>query len=144
MVQVQTSTILLLEDNADDKMLVSRAIKKTGKPIELHHAFDGAEGIERLTQLAENGEYPHPGMILSDLKMPKLTGLEVLRWVRSQPWGREVPFVVLTSSDEVNDIEAVMSAGATAYIQKPLDYDEYIETICDLEKYWDPNPATLA
>lgn len=136
-VQVQISTILLLEDNADDKMLVTRAIKKTGKPIELHHAYDGAEGIECLAKLAQNGEYPQPGMILSDLKMPKMTGLEVLCWVRSQPWGANVPFVVLTSSDEAHDIEAVMAAGATAYIQKPLDYQDYIAAIAALHKYWE-------
>jgi CheY-like chemotaxis protein len=88
-VQVQISTILLLEDNADDKMLVTRAIKKTGKPIELHYAYDGAEGIECLAKLAQNGEYPQPGMILSDLKMPKMTGLDF--WVQTAMVNRRSP-----------------------------------------------------
>jgi len=142
--------ILLVEDNCDDEVLTVRALKK-------HNLLNGLvvahDGVEALDYLFGSGIYAgrdldvQPGVILLDLKLPKLDGLEVLRRLRSDERTRRLPVVVLTSSKEQQDLLQSYGLGANSYIRKPVDFNEFMETMRQLGVYWlglnePPPPAT--
>jgi CheY-like chemotaxis protein len=132
-------TILLVEDNADDEELTIRALKKNNVTNRLVVARDG---VQALDYLFGTGEYAGrdvaklPGLVLLDLKLPKLDGLEVLRRLRADDRTRRMPVVVLTSSKEEQDVIKSYDLGANSYIRKPVDFNQFAEAVRQLGLYW--------
>lgn len=124
--------ILLVEDNPDDRDLTLRALRKNRIGNRVEVAEDGAEALEILFQAG--GRLPQ--VVLLDLKLPKVDGLEVLRAVRARPETRHVPIVVLTSSDEESDLVSSYDLGANSYIRKPVDFEQFLEAVRILGLYW--------
>jgi CheY-like chemotaxis protein len=131
--------ILLVEDNPDDVALTLRALKKNHIANEVVVARDGEEALEYLTATGRHAGRTVavlPQVILLDLKLPKLGGLEVLRAIRANPQTRLLPVVVLTSSSEEPDIIASYDLGANSYIRKPVDFNQFLEAVRQLGLYW--------
>ncbi len=132
-----TNVILLVEDNPDDEALTLRALKKAQLLNEVIVARDGVEALDYLM-----GTGPHEGtpltpqVVLLDLKLPKVDGLEVLRRVRADPRTRRQPIVVLTSSKEDNDLVESYELGANSYVRKPVDFNQFVEAVNHLGLYW--------
>jgi two-component system response regulator len=129
--------ILLVEDNAADVELTLHALSKEHLANRIRVARDGEEALDYL--FLPNGEgvlRPLPILILLDLKLPKVNGLEVLRKVKADPRTKSVPVVILTSSREERDIIEGYALGVNSYIQKPLDFVQFRDTIRQLGKYW--------
>jgi len=129
---VEPKTILLIEDNADDEQLTLRAMRQSEIPNIIRVARDGVEALDFL--FGANGSLPD--LILMDLKLPKVSGLEVLQRIRQEPRTQRLPIVVLTSSDEERDILESYKLGANSYVRKPVDFDEFIEAVRQLGLYW--------
>ena len=138
MAPVETKTILLVEDNPDDETLTLRTLRKHQTPCEITIAHDGVEALDHLFATGScAGRQPLvPHLILLDLKLPKLDGLEVLRRLRSNPLTRMLPVVVFTSSNEAHDIAESYSLGANSYIRKPVDYSHFSEAVRLIGTYW--------
>lgn len=128
-------TILLIEDNPSDIDLTKRAFEKNRIGNELIILEDGQEALDYLFN-SENGLKNQPILILLDLKLPKIDGIEVLRWIRSDSRTKRLPVVILTSSKEDEDIAACYDYGANSYIRKPIDFAQFAETIRTLGMYW--------
>ena len=125
--------ILLVEDNPDDEALTIRAFRKNNILNEVKVARDGQEALDRLL---ENRGDPLPQIVLLDLKLPKIDGLEVLRRMRQHERTRLVPVVILTSSREESDLRNGYRLGANSYIRKPVDYDQFSSVVRELGLYW--------
>ena len=131
--------ILLVEDNPDDEALTVRALKKNNILNEVAVVRDGVEALDYLF-----GEGSHAGrdisvvpqVILLDLKLPKLDGLGVLRRLRSDPRTKLLPVVLLTSSNEEEDLAMGYGLGANSYVRKPVDFDQFKDAIRQLSLYW--------
>lgn len=130
---IEPKTILLVEDNADDEQLTLRAMRQSDIPNIIRVARDGAEAIEFLYS-ETTGRLPD--LVLLDLKLPKVSGLEVLQRIRSEDKTRALPVVILTSSDEERDIVKSYNLGANSYIRKPVNFDEFIDAVRQLGLYW--------
>ena len=126
--------IILVEDNPVDIDLMMRALKKHNFGNTIEVARDGQEMLDWIPRW-EQGE-PLPCVILLDLKLPKISGLEVLRQLRQHHLGNSIPVVVLTSSREDRDIETAYSLHANSYIVKPVNFDKFIEVTRQIELYW--------
>jgi CheY-like chemotaxis protein len=131
--------ILLVEDDPNDILLMGHAITRA----ELEHAVsvvrDGEEAIAFLAAHSADpprDRAPLPRLILLDLKLPKKSGFDVLRWLRTQPRLRPIPVVVLTSSNERADVERAYELGANSYIVKPTGFNQLLETVRMLKLYW--------
>lgn len=132
-------SILLVEDNPDDVELTLRALKKNNIANEVIVARDGEEALEYLTATGKYAGRPAadlPQIVLLDLKLPKVGGLEVLRAMRADPHTRLLPVVVLTSSSEEGDVIASYDLGANSYIRKPVDFNQFQEAVRQLGLYW--------
>ena len=124
--------ILLVEDDPDHELLTIRALKKSNIANDIHVARDGAEAIEILF-----GDSPiKPQVVLLDLKLPKVEGLEVLRRIRETKETRMLPVVVLTSSDEERDVVRSYQLGVNSYIRKPVNFNDFAEATRQLGMYW--------
>ena len=135
----QKRTILLVEDNAMDEELTLRTLTKHNMANEVVVARDGAEALDYLLCTGPHaGRDPTdvPQVVLLDLKLPKVDGLEVLRRMRADERTRVVPVVVLTSSDEERDLIDSYRLGANSYIRKPVDFGEFSEAVGQLGLYW--------
>ena len=131
--------ILLVEDNPDDEALTLRAFKKNNILDEVVAARDGAEALDYLFgegSYAGRDTSVMPELILLDLKLPKMDGLEVLKHIRADERTRLLPVVILTSSREEQDIINGYSLGANSYIRKPVDFAQFTEAIRQLGMYW--------
>lgn len=131
--------VLLVEDNPDDVQLTRRAFRKCHVPLRLEVAEDGVEALDYLHCTGPwEGRCPDvdPEVVLLDLKLPRINGLEVLRKIRADPRTKHLPVVVLTSSKEEEDIFQGYDLGANSYIRKPVDFDEFVEAISRLGIYW--------
>ncbi len=132
-------TLLLVEDNQDDEALTIRALKKSNVLNEIIVAHDGEEAVD---YLLGKGPYKDrdtsimPELIILDLKLPKIDGLEVLRQIRSNEKTKLLPVVILTSSNEEKDLIESYSLGANSYIQKPVDFEQFIKAAEQLKLYW--------
>ena len=123
--------ILLVEDNADDEMLTQRALQKHNISNEVVVARDGAEALEYLAKADAL-----PELVLLDLKLPKIDGLEVLKRLRAAERTRLLPVVILTSSREENDVVTGYRLGANSYVRKPVDFEHFLEAVRQLGLYW--------
>jgi two-component system response regulator len=131
--------ILLIEDNPSDVALTERALKKNNITNRLVVAHDGQEGLDYLFGTgawAGHEDLKLPVLVLLDLKLPRLDGLEVLRQIRADPRTHRVPVVILTSSREDQDIAAGYDLGVNSYIRKPVDFHQFAEVIRQLGLYW--------
>jgi two-component system, response regulator len=129
--------ILLVEDNPDDEALTLRALKKNNITNEVVIARDGAQALDYLFGTGEqNGRAITPQVILLDLKLPKIDGLEVLRRIRSEQKTKLLPVVILTSSNEERDRMQGYDLGANSYVRKPVDFVQFTEAVRQLGLYW--------
>jgi len=124
--------ILLVEDDPDHELLTIRALKKSNVANTIRVARDGAEAIDLLL----GDEAVRPQVILLDLKLPKVDGLEVLRRIRESESTRMLPVVVLTSSDEERDVVRSYQLGVNSYIRKPVNFNDFAEATRQLGMYW--------
>lgn len=131
--------ILLVEDNPDDAALTLRALRKNNI---LNDVVVARDGVEALDYLFGTGSYAgrdtgnQPQLVLLDLKLPKIDGLEVLRRVRDNETTRMQPVVILTTSNEERDIVASYRLGANSYIRKPVDFEQFMDAVHQLGLYW--------
>lgn len=132
---MQQKTILLVEDNPDDEELTLRALKKNNIMNEVVVARDGQEALDYFFGGGASAR-PTPTIVLLDLKLPKIDGLEVLRRIRADQRTCLQPVVILTSSREEQDIVAGYRLGTNSYIRKPVDFDQFVEAIRQLGLYW--------
>ena len=127
------SAILLVEDNSDDEALTMRALERHRVVNDVRIARDGQEAIDIL--LGDDPE-PLPALVLLDLKLPKVDGLEVLRRIRADKRTVLLPVVILTGSREESDLIESYAGGANSYVRKPVDFDEFSEAVRQLGIYW--------
>lgn len=131
-------TILVVEDDPDDLALILRSLKQFNVRNEITTARDGAEALDYLlrTRPHEGREAVDPVVVLLDLKMPKIDGLEVLRRLREDQRTKLLPVIVLTSSDEEKDIVRSYELGCNSYVRKPVEFREFSEAVNQLGLYW--------
>jgi two-component system response regulator len=131
--------ILLVEDNPDDEALTLRALRKANVSNEVVVARDGVEALDYLLSTGRHAEAaarPTPQVILLDLKLPKVDGLEVLRRLRADERTRLLPVVILTSSNEEQDLIEGYRLGANSYVRKPVDFGHFADAVRQLGLYW--------
>ena len=134
-----SNSILLVEDNPDDEALTLRAFRKNNVTNEVVVARDGAEALD---YLFGTGTYANrdvtllPQIVILDLKLPKIDGLEVLRRMRAAPQTKLLPVVILTSSNEERDLLEGYGLGANSYVRKPVDFAEFLHAVRHLGLYW--------
>uniref|UniRef100_A0A831TZJ2 Response regulator n=1 Tax=Geobacter metallireducens TaxID=28232 RepID=A0A831TZJ2_GEOME len=131
--------ILLIEDNPDDEILTLRALRKHNIATEITVARDGVEALDYLFAADAQGGHVAaslPSLVLLDLKLPKVDGLEVLRRIRSDERTRLLPVVIFTSSNEEQDILECHNLGANSYIRKPVDFNQLSEALRLIGTYW--------
>jgi CheY-like chemotaxis protein len=132
-------TILLVEDDTVDVMTIKRAFEKNGLTNPTYVVGDGEEALDYLRhkgKFAETGSSPRPGVILMDLSMPRMSGLELLLTLKSDPELREIPVVVLTASDEHQDVKTAFARGAAGYIAKPVTFEKFAQSLSTVQMYW--------
>ena len=131
--------LLLVEDNPDDEALTLRALRKNNISNEVVVARDGAEALDFLFctgAYVSRDRHVLPEVVLLDLKLPKIDGLEVLRRLRADPRTNLVPVVILTSSKEERDVGSGYNLGANSYVCKPIEFDEFIDAVGRVGVYW--------
>jgi len=131
--------ILLVEDNPADVKITQRALKESALSVDLIVVRDGQEAVEYLLRQgrhAANQVWRVPDLILLDLNLPGMTGLEVLNRVRSTAELRTVPVVVLTTSRRLEDVQQVYAAGANTYIEKPQEFARFVQVLQTIQRYW--------
>jgi len=135
---VNQAIILLAEDDADDVLLMKRALDRAGLANPVHVVSDGVEAVEYLKGAieAKSSGYEIPLLICLDLKMPLMNGFEVLSWIREQPNLRGVPVVILSNLDNRPDINRATHLGANSYLVKPHATEQLMELVNRVEKYW--------
>jgi two-component system response regulator len=132
-------TIMLVEDNPDDEELTLRALRKASIANDVFVARDGREALDFLFGTGQHaGREPQtmPAVVLLDLKLPKLDGIDVLQRMRADPRTRLVPVVVLTSSSEDEDMLRSYQSGANSYVRKPIEFSEFAHAVTQLGMYW--------
>ena len=135
---MENKQILLVEDNPGDVALTRRALTKAKVLNELVVARDGVEALEYLFGTGNAGYSPNPlpELILLDLNLPRVDGLEVLGKIRANPLTRLLPVVILTSSNEEKDLIVSYELGCNSYIRKPVDFNQFVEAVRQLGLYW--------
>lgn len=144
-------TLLLVEDNADDEELTLMAFEQGGITNPVVVARDGVEALDYLFATGIYRDRPPenlPALILLDLQLPRINGLEVLQRIKQSPRTQKIPVVILTTSNEQKDLVESYSLGCNSYIQKPVDYDRFLNVIQQLGMYWlvinSPPPLSAA
>ncbi|MBI5648449.1 MAG: response regulator [Ignavibacteriae bacterium] len=132
-------TILLADDDADDRMLIRDALVESRIANEFREVEDGVELLDYLNQrgnYTDRTQYPMPGLILLDLNMPRKDGREALREIKSDPFLRMIPVIVLTTSKAEEDIYRTYDLGVSSFITKPVSFDALVDIMKTLGKYW--------
>lgn len=132
-------TVLLVEDNPDDVLLTTRAFKRANLFSPIQVVEDGDKAVSYLSGAPpynDRDRYPLPVLVLMDLKLPRRSGLEVLKWIRSVPALKVLPVVVLTSSAENRDVNSAYDLGANSYLVKPVGFDALFDMVKILQPYW--------
>jgi len=136
---VKEVEVLLVEDNPSDQELTMRALKKKNLCNRIHVVGDGAEALDFLFckgQYADRTLADIPKVVLLDIKLPKVNGIEVLKQIKENKDLRSLPVVMLTSSKEGPDVQECYRLGANSYIVKPVDFDKFTQAVVDLGFYW--------
>jgi len=128
--------VLMAEDNPDDAELTREALVDSKLSIDLHHVSDGVEALAFLRREAPYQDAPFPDLLLLDLNMPRKDGRTVLSEVRTDPLLKKLPVVVLTTSGSDDDIAAAYSLNANCYIQKPVDFEQFVHVVQSIEHFW--------
>ena len=131
--------VLLVEDNPDHAELVKRALDDYRSTIRLRHLEDGAEALHYLKgegQFADPERFPHPRLVLLDIRLPKVDGLEVLRLVKSDTRLQHIPVVMLTTSTNSHDRVRAYRNHANSYLKKPVDFSQFHEMMASFARYW--------
>ena len=139
MVATDTKCILLVEDNPDDAALAMRALANNRIANEIVHVRDGAEARDYLFGVgayAGRDVSDCPQLVLLDLKLPKIDGLDILRRMRADDRTRLIPVVILTSSDAEEDLLRSYQLGANSFVRKPVDFDQFVDAVRELSIYW--------
>jgi len=137
--------VWLVEDNYDDELLTTRSLKKTPYNAQVVVARDGEQALSMVEGFKSDSiSDPLPDLVLLDLKLPKASGFEVLQAIRSSEPLKEIPVVILTSSDEPMDMEKAWAFGANDYVKKPVDYPGYLAAILSVTKLWLPTSCEMA
>lgn len=137
--QPNSVELLLVEDNPRDAEITLRALRKSNLANNLVHVKDGQEALDWLFgagQYAGRDVNQHPKVVLLDLKLPKVDGIEVLRDMRADPRTRRIPVVVLTSSREEQDVVRTYDLGVNSYIVKPVDFEKFSSAVAEAGHYW--------
>lgn len=137
--KMNSKTILLVEDNVDDEALTLRALNKNHLANTIDVVRDGAEALDYIFcrgAYADKDQTKRPQLILLDIKLPKIDGLEVLKIIREDERSRHIPVVMLTTSTEESDIATSYDNGANSFIRKPVDFKEFVEAVTQLGIYW--------
>jgi CheY-like chemotaxis protein len=132
-------TLLVAEDSSGDAFLLQQALSKAGIRVSAHFVKDGQEALDYLQGLnlfADRSTYPLPTLLLTDLKMPRMDGFDVLAWLRQQPGLRRLPAVVFSSSALPEDVSRAYDLGANSYLVKPMDFKDWKTVVKALESYW--------
>lgn len=135
----RSATILLIEDDPSDRKLIRRFFENSSLRNEIQHVRDGEEALDYLYRqgdYVEPEEAPWPDLVLLDLNLPRVDGREVLETMKEDPDLRSLPVVVLTTSEEEEDIHRSYNLGASSYIVKPMDMDQFAKVVDALENYW--------
>ena len=134
----ESKVILLVEDNPDDEALTLRAFAKNNMGNRIIVVRDGAEALDWLFRRGRHSERsePDPQVVLLDLKLPKVDGLEVLQQIREDPRTKLLPVVILTSSKEESDLLRGYELRANSYIRKPVDFPRFVESVREIGMYW--------
>lgn len=139
MTNVESISILLVEDNPQDAELTVRALKKNKLANQIYVAEDGAQALDILfargSYTSRENSVP-PKVVLLDLKLPKVNGLEVLREIKSDERTKKIPVVIVTSSREDPDIAEAYALGANSYVVKPVDFEQFFNAMSNLGLYW--------
>lgn len=133
---MNNNPILLVEDNPDDEALALRAFKKSNMSNKIIIARDGEEALNYLFNENQSDDWEMPAVVLLDLKLPKIDGLEVLRRIRDNPETKRLPVVILTSSKHEEDLIEGYKLGANSYVRKPVDFNEFVSAVGHLGMYW--------
>jgi CheY-like chemotaxis protein len=134
-----SQTILIIDDEDHDVEFMRRAFIRAGVPNPIQAVTNGEEAVRYLSgqnHFADRSKFPFPRVIITDLKMPQMGGLELLRWIQANPQCRVVPTVVLTSSTAPADVDAAFAHGAVGYMVKPVGYLELEATVKTIADYW--------
>lgn len=135
----ESKVILLIEDNIDDERLTLRALRRNNIMNEVVVAYDGQQAVDFLFcegSFAGRDPSVMPSVIVLDLKLPKVSGLEVLKRIREEASTKHLPVVVLTATDDEAQIDAAYRAGANSFVQKPTEPSDYTEMVLNLAMYW--------
>lgn len=132
----RTHNVLIVDDDPGDVFLVKQALQKTHKNIRIEHVPDGIEALNFLRKLDEYGDSPTPDIVILDLNMPRMNGLETLDHVRADTDLRTLPIIVLTTSDSESDIRQAYEKQATCFIKKPVELDALTAMLGQLSAFW--------
>ena len=136
---ITRARILVAEDDTTDAFLLKRTFVRTGKNTSLHFVRDGQEVVDYLSgegTFADREQHPIPTLLLSDLKMPRLDGFQVLDWLRRQPGLKRLPVVILSSSNEPRDVNRAYDLGVNSYLVKPHSAERLSALVQQLQVYW--------
>jgi CheY-like chemotaxis protein len=136
---ISSASVLLVEDDPNDVILMERAFRKAGMLSDFQIARDGEQAVAYLSgkgEFSDRTRTPLPTLVLLDLKLPKLSGFEVLRWMRAQTGLRRLPVLVLTSSKEKHDITRAYELGANAYLLKPALFNDLVDLVKTISMFW--------
>ena len=139
MIDKSDFTVLLVEDDLNDIFLVKRAFKRANIPNPLQVVTDGVEAMHYLTGEGKYGDrqaHPLPQLIVMDIKMPRKTGFEVLEWIKGDGVLKRIPVVIVSSSDQPQDIDRAYELGANAYMVKPMDFHSVETLFQSITHYW--------
>jgi CheY-like chemotaxis protein len=128
--------VLLVEDNPDDVTIVKRAMRKSDLKCDLYVASDGEEALDMLARKGEFEDTPRPDLILLDINLPKINGLEVLAKIKQDDQLKRIPVIVLTISEREEDMARAYDSGAASYMTKPVDSKDFERLIQTVQEYW--------
>lgn len=138
----EARSILLIEDSPDDALLVQRAFRKSGGEARIRVLDNGEKALAYLAgegDYADRVRFPLPDLMLLDLKLPRLSGFEVLEWLRGQPGLKRLPVVILTGSREAADVDRAADLGANSYLVKPVGFEALLNLVQAFQSYWKLN-----
>jgi DNA-binding response OmpR family regulator len=139
----KTNLLILIEDDANDVLLFEKAVSKSGLEVELIVLRDGEKAISFLSEKQGTKPLLNPDLVLLDLKLPRISGFEVLEWIKKHPHLHTTPVVILSSSKQTQDVNHAYRLGANSYLVKPTGFTELNKLISDLGSYWFEHNQTL-